>query len=131
MLSLSKHERLGARTMITVYGIKTCDTCRKAMKWLRAEGIEARFHDFRADGLDGTTLDAWIAVLGWETLLNTRGTTWRKLPAEETRVVDGARARALMLAHPALIKRPVFDLGDGIVIGFKPADQQKVRSALS
>ena len=70
-------------------------------------------------------------LLGWEALLNTRGTTWRKLPAEETRVVDGTRARELMLAHPALIKRPVFDLGDGIVIGFKPADQQKVRSALS
>lgn len=117
--------------MITVYGIKTCSTCRKAMKWLEAEGIAARFHDFRADGLDAKKLDAWIAALGWETLLNTRGTTWRKLPAAETAVVDGVRARELMLAHPALIKRPVFDLGDGIVIGFKPADQQKIRSALS
>jgi Spx/MgsR family transcriptional regulator len=117
--------------MITVYGIKTCDTCRKAMKWLGAEGIEARFHDLRADGLDAKKLDAWIAALGWEELLNTRGTTWRKLPAEETRVVDGGHARALMLAHPTLIKRPVFELKSEIVIGFKPAQQQKIRAALS
>jgi arsenate reductase len=119
--------------MITVYGITTCETCRKAMKWLEAEGIEARFHDFRADGLDANLLDAWIAAHGWETLLNRRGTTWRTLPAADTAAVDGMRARALMLAHPALIKRPVFDLGAGrpTVIGFQPAQQQKIRSALS
>lgn len=119
--------------MITVYGIKTCDTCRKAMKWLAAEGIEARFHDFRADGLDPKALDAWIAAHGWELLLNRRGTTWRKLPAGETATVDAMRARALMLAHPALIKRPVFDLGPahGTVIGFQPAQQHKIRDALS
>lgn len=116
--------------MITVYGIKTCSTCRKAMKWLEAEGIDARFHDVRADGLDAKRLDAWIGALGWEELLNTRGTTWRRLPEGETAVVDGARARELMLAHPTLIKRPVFDLGNEIVIGFKPAQQQKIRGAL-
>lgn len=119
--------------MITVYGIKTCDTCRKAMKWLAAEGIEARFHDLRADGLDPKALDAWIAAHGWELLLNRRGTTWRKLPASETETVDAMRARTLMLAHPALIKRPVFDLGPehGTVIGFQADQQQKIRAALS
>jgi Spx/MgsR family transcriptional regulator len=119
--------------MITVYGIKSCDTCRKAMKWFEAEGIEAQFHDFRADGLDPTVLDGWIAAHGWEILLNRRGTTWRQLPASETATIDAMRARALMLAHPALIKRPVFDLGEGhaTVIGFLPSQQQKIRAALS
>lgn len=118
--------------MITVYGIKTCDTCRKAMKWLTAEGIEARFHDFRADGLDPKALDGWIGALGLDAVLNRRGTTWRKLPAERTENVDDAGARALMLEYPALIKRPVFDLGAGygVLIGFKPAEQEKIRAAL-
>jgi Spx/MgsR family transcriptional regulator len=119
--------------MITVYGIKTCDTCRKAMKWLEAEGIDARFHDFRADGLDPVALDAWIGALGLDTVLNRRGTTWRKLPESATASADDARARALMLEHPALIKRPVFDLGakHGVVIGFRPAEQEKIRATLS
>jgi arsenate reductase len=119
--------------MITVYGLKNCDTCRKAMKWLKAEGIEARFNDFRADGLDPAALDAWIAALGVEAMLNKRGTTWRKLPAAQTENMDDAAARALMLAHPALIKRPVFDLGPGhgVVIGFKAAEQEKIRAAFS
>jgi arsenate reductase len=117
--------------MITVYGLKNCDTCRKAMKWLEAEGIEARFHDFRADGLDATALDGWIGALGLDTVLNKRGTTWRKLPAAETENADAKKTRDLMLEHPALIKRPVFDLGTDIVIGFKPAEQEKIRAALS
>jgi arsenate reductase len=109
--------------MITVYGLKNCDTCRKAMKWLAAEGLEARLHDVRADGLDGATLDKWIAALGWEALLNRRGTTWRKLPESDTAGVDECKARALMLEHPALIKRPVFDKAGTYVLGFN-ADQQ-------
>jgi len=119
--------------MITVYGIKTCDTCRKAMKWLEAEGIDARFHDFRADGLDPAALDGWIGALGLDAVLNKRGTTWRKLPEAETAGADDAKARALMREHPALIRRPVFDLGakHGVVIGFKPAEQEKIRAALS
>jgi arsenate reductase len=118
--------------MITVYGIKNCDTCRKALKWLDAEGIEARFHDFRADGLDAKDLDAWIAAAGWEAVLNKRGTTWRKLPKEQTDNADEGTARALMLEHPTLIKRPVFDLGSNdIVIGFKAPEQEKIRAALS
>jgi Spx/MgsR family transcriptional regulator len=119
--------------MITVYGLKNCDTCRKAMKWLQAEGIDARLHDFRADGLDAADLDRWIGAAGIDTLLNKRGTTWRKLPASETENADDAKARALMLEHPALIKRPVFYLGGrhGVVIGFKAAEQEKIRAALS
>ena len=119
--------------MITVYGLKNCDTCRKAMKWLKAEGLEARFNDFRTDGLDPTKLDAWIAALGIDDVLNRRGATWRKLPAAERESADDARLKALMLEHPALIRRPVFELGvgRGVVIGFKPAEQEKIRAALS
>ena len=68
--------------MITIYGIKNCDTCRKALKWLQAEGIEHRYHDFRADGLEAADVTRWVSAVGWETLLNRRGTTWRKLPPE-------------------------------------------------
>ena len=110
--------------MITVYGIKNCDTCRKAMKWLAAKGIEARFHDFRVDGLPADALDEWIAALGVDTVLNKRGTTWRKLPAAETAAADDAKSVALMREHPTLIKRPVFDLGGTFLIGFKEAEQQ-------
>ena len=117
--------------MITVFGIKTCDTCRKALKWLAAEGIPARFHDFRAEGLAAKDLDAWIDACGWEGVLNRKGTTWKKLPASDTASLDKLRARALMLQNPTLIKRPVFDLGKAIVIGFKEPEQEKIRAALS
>lgn len=115
--------------MITIYGIKNCDTCRKALKWLQAEGIEHRYHDFRADGLDAKMLDAWIAALGWETLLNRRGTTWRKLPDSDKEAVDETSARRLMAANPTLIKRPVFELEDGFAVGFKDTEQAAIRRA--
>ena len=104
--------------MITIYGIKNCDTCAKARKWLTAEGIEHRFHDFRVDGLDQETVAGWAAELGWEVLLNRRGTTWRKLPDAEREDVDGNSAAKLMTDNPTLIKRPVFDLGPSRVVGF-------------
>ena len=109
--------------MITVYGLKNCDTCRKARKWLDAEGLAYRFHDVRADGLEQTDVDQWSAAVGWEVLLNRRGTTWRNLPDSVTKNVSDAKARALMVEHPALIKRPVFLVGDEVIVGFK-ADQQ-------
>ncbi len=110
--------------MLVVHGLKNCDTCRKARKWLDAEGIAHRFHDLRADGVDPATIAVWCAALGWEAVLNKRGTTWRKLPDRETANLDEARAIALMAAHPALVKRPVFELGGGrYVLGFG-ADQQ-------
>ena len=115
--------------MIVVHGLKNCDTCRKAMKWLEGEGMEARLHDVRADGLEPGQLDRWIAAAGWETLLNRRGTTWRKLSEVEKDGVGAPEARALMLEHPALIKRPVFEAGGGIVVGFTDAARETLKNA--
>lgn len=106
--------------MITVHGLKNCDTCRKALKWLTAEGRDHRFHDLRADGLDAAMIDRWSAAVGWQILLNRRSTTWRKLPDSDTADVTEARAKTLMLAQPALIKRPIFEIPDGrVIVGFK------------
>lgn len=104
--------------MTVLFGIKNCDTVKKARKWLDAHGVDYRFHDFRADGLDEALLRGWVSELGWETLVNRRGTTWRQLPAEARESIDEAAAIALMLEHPALIKRPVLDLGERRVVGF-------------
>ena len=106
--------------MITVYGIKNCDTCRKALKWLEAEGLEHRFHDFRKDGLDAEKVDAWLAAAGVDVLLNKRGTTWRKLD-ENDRVAaeaDSGRLASLLVENPTLIKRPVFEEADRLLVGF-------------
>lgn len=115
--------------MITIYGIKNCDTCRKALKWLQAETIEYRFHDFRTDGLDRKTLQGWIAAAGWEALLNRRGTTWRKLPDDDRSGIDEAAAARLMLANPTLIKRPVVEAGGKVIVGFKDAEREAIRAA--
>lgn len=109
--------------MIKVHGLKNCDTCKKALSELKNAGKEHRFHDVRADGLTGPMLDSWMKAVGWETLLNRRGTTWRGLPASDTEGVDEAGARKLMLAHPALVKRPVFETGGRIVVGFGPKEK--------
>ncbi|WP_259782824.1 ArsC family reductase [Aestuariispira ectoiniformans] len=115
---------------VKVYGLKNCDTCRKARKWLDADGVEHSFHDVRADGLAADELDAWVNALGWEALLNRRGTTWRGLPEEVKEGVNEAKATALMLEHPALIKRPVFDLGGDYVLGFTAKQQDELKSKL-
>ncbi len=104
--------------MITLYGIKNCDTVKKARAWLDAQSMEYRFHDFRKDCLDSDVLEQWEAALGWEALLNTRGTTWRKLDESQREGVDRAKAVALMLAQPSLIKRPVVESGTKTLIGF-------------
>ena len=109
---------------ITIYGIKACDTMKKARAWLEAAGIEYAFHDYRVDGIDEARLRGWIAQVGWEVLLNRAGTTFRKLPEAERDGVDEARAIRLMLAQPAMIKRPVLDLGGRIVVGFRPEAYQ-------
>ena len=121
--------------MITLYGIKNCDTCAKARKWLDAEGIAHRFFDVRRDGLDANIIAAWATALGWEPLINRRGTTWRNLSdahkacfAEEA--VDAVARAALVLANPTLVKRPVFDLGGEFRAGFKEADKASIRSRL-
>jgi arsenate reductase len=109
---------------ITIYGIKACDTMKKARAWLEAAGIEYAFHDYRVDGIDEARLRGWIAQVGWEVLLNRAGTTFRKLPEAERDGVDEARAVRLMLSQPAMIKRPVLDLGGRIVVGFRPEAYQ-------
>lgn len=106
--------------MLTLYGLKNCDTCRKARAWLDRQGVSYRFHDFRADGLDCATLDGLEAELGWETLLNRRGTTWRGLADSERADLDRDKALALMLVHPALIKRPILAAAGRTLVGFTP-----------
>lgn len=104
-----------------MYGIKNCDTIKKARNYLSTSGIDFHFHDYRADGLDAALLQSFIDQLGYDVLLNTRGTTWRQLPeAKRDAIRDAASAKALMLAHPALIKRPVLAAPDGtLLVGFK------------
>ncbi len=107
--------------MITVYGIKNCDTVKKARAWLDKRGVGYRFHDVRIDGLDAATLHAWCDAVGWESLLNRKGTTWRKLPDTDRQISGQADAITLMLANPTLIKRPVLVCGDAILVGFDEA----------
>lgn len=108
------------KNVFTLYGIKNCDTIKKARKYLEANGVDYQFHDYRTDGLDAALLQKFIDQLGWEALLNTRGTTWRKL-SEETRsaVNNAAAAREVMLENPAIIKRPLLCSADGsMLLGF-------------
>ena len=109
--------------MISVYGLKNCDTCRSALKWLAAERLDYQFFDVRKDGVGASDLLAWAAALGWESLLNRRGTTWRGLSDADKEDVDKAKAIELMMAHPAVIKRPIFHLNGMYLVGFK--DDQK------
>ena len=111
-----------------LYGIKTCDTCRKAIKALEAAGYSVQFVDIRVDGLEANDLDRWIAAVGWQGLLNTRSTTWRGLDEADKADLDECRARALMLAHPTLIKRPVIATGDRILVGFAKVQQAELLS---
>ncbi|WP_454813699.1 ArsC family reductase [Labrys neptuniae] len=106
---------------VTIYGIKTCDTMKKARNWLDAHGKAHGFHDYRAEGIDRKRLEAWVDKVGWETLLNKSSTTFRALPEADRQSIDRAKAIALMLAEPTMIKRPVLDLGGGkLLVGFKP-----------
>ena len=103
---------------LVVYGITSCDTVRRTRRELAAAGLEYRFHDLRKDGLDPERLDRWLGRVGWEALLNRRGTTWRKLPEEVRDGVDATRARSLMLEHPSLIRRPVIECAGEILVGW-------------
>ena len=104
--------------MIKLFGIPNCDSVRKARRWLDDRGVAYHFHDFRKDGLNEALLAAWIREAGWETLLNRKGTTWRRLPSERRAGIEAERARALMLEMPTLIKRPVLQTGGNLEIGF-------------
>ena len=105
---------------ITLYGIPNCDTMKKARVWLDQHGVAYVFHDYKKSGIDRASLERWVAEQGWQTVLNRAGTTFRKLPEADRADLDDARAIDLMLAQPSMIKRPVLDLGDRRVIGFKP-----------
>lgn len=104
--------------MLTVYTLKNCDTCKKAIKWLEGEGIEFNNHDVRADGLNRETITRIVETLGWEKALNRRSTTWRNLEEGQKADVDNAKAIALIAEHETLLKRPVFVRGDEMVAGF-------------
>ncbi len=105
----------------TIYGIKACDTIKKARDWLDGHGVEHGFHDYKAVGIDRATLEGWSRSVGWETLLNRSGTTFRKLPDADRQDLTEAKAIALMLAQPSMIKRPVLETGEGApLVGFKP-----------
>lgn len=110
--------------MTTLYGIKNCDTVRKARKWLEAQNIEYTFHDVRSDGLHKKDLTAWEKAVGWEILLNRRGTTWRQLPDADKESINQANAVKLMLAQPAMIKRPVLIHKKITHVGFKPVEYE-------
>jgi len=103
-----------------IYGIKNCDTMKKARAWLESHGVDHEFHDYKTEGLDRTRLAGWCGELGWEVLLNRAGTTFRKLPEADRQDLDADKAMALMLAQPSMVKRPVLDLGGRLLVGFKP-----------
>lgn len=105
-----------------LYGIKNCDTVKKARKWLDDNGIAYDFHDFKKDGLDETLLARWEQAIGWEALINKRGTTWRKLPEELRDTIGAQTAHEIMLDNPSIIKRPVVESGDNVSVGFNPEE---------
>ncbi len=107
--------------MLTLYGIRNCDTIKQARSWLDQRGIAFKFHDYKKVGVDSARLDAWIAAMGWEPLLNRAGTTFRKLNEQDRADIDLAKARQLMMAHPSLIKRPVLEQDGTLLVGFNAA----------
>ncbi|GAB6141068.1 ArsC family reductase [Methylosoma difficile] len=113
--------------MFTLYGIKNCDTVKKARQWLDNNGIHYRFHDFRADGLSAAQLQSFADAVGWEKLLNRSSTSWRQLSTEQQSHPNADTALALMLATPTLIKRPVLDTGSQVIIGFKADTYENLR----
>jgi arsenate reductase len=105
---------------VTIYGIKACDTMKKARAWLDAHGVAYDFHDYKTSGIDKARLEAWVKAAGWETVLNRAGTTFRKLPEADRTDLTGKKAVALMLAQPSMIKRPVVEGAGALLVGFKP-----------
>lgn len=106
--------------MVIIYGIKACDTMKKARTWLGEHGVAYRFHDYKTDGIDRATLERWAQLVGWDVLLNRAGTTFRKLPDTDRTDLTQDKAVALMLGQPSMIKRPVLDIDGQLIVGFKP-----------
>jgi arsenate reductase len=114
-----------SNTTTTMYGIKNCDTIKKARKWLEAEGVDYQFHDYKKESIQKDQLITWINQLGWEVLLNKRGTTWRKLPDDVKDNIDEASAITVMLENTSIIKRPVLDTGTTLLVGFSADEYAK------
>ena len=112
--------------MITLYGIKNCDTVKKARRWLDEHDIDYQFHDFREDGLEPRQVEHWLGELGWEELLNKRSTSWKALPAETRDAMDDEAALQAILEQPTLIKRPLLDTGHERFTGFSAASYQTI-----
>jgi arsenate reductase len=109
---------------VTLYGIRNCDTMKKAWTWLDQHGVAYDFHDYKKQGIDRARLEAWAERVGWEKLLNRAGTTFKKLPDSDKQGVDQVKAIALMLAQPSMIKRPVLEADGKLLVGFTPADYE-------
>lgn len=112
--------------MVTIYGIKNCDTMKKACKWLTQHGVQYEFHDYKKLGVERALLEAWEAELGWELLLNRRGMMWRKAPDEIKAGIDRDSSLELMLETPSIIKRPLLDTGSTLYVGFKPEQYAEI-----
>lgn len=113
---------------IVLYGIKNCDTIKKAKKWLMDEGVKFTFHDYRQNGLDAVLLNKLEQQLGWEAMINKRGTTWRQLDETVKASINKDSAKAIMLENPAIIKRPILDNGTTLALGFSTGQYQKLFS---
>lgn len=111
--------------MLNLYGIPNCDTMKKARAWLEEQALDFQFHDYKKVGVDASTLQAWVKQVGWEVLVNRRGTTWRKLAETDRETLNQASAIGLMQANPSLIKRPVLDTGSQLLVGFDPIEWQQ------
>jgi Spx/MgsR family transcriptional regulator len=111
---------------VTIYGIKNCDTMKKARAWLDRNSVAYSFHDYKTAGIERARLERWARAVGWETLVNRAGTTFRKLPEKDREGLDQGRAIALMLDQPSMIKRPVLDVDGEIIVGFKPETYAKL-----
>ena len=112
--------------MLNLYGIKNCDTVKKARRWLEDHGVEYQFHDFRQDGLDKKQLSGWVEQLGWEAVVNKRSTTWRNLSDKEKDIKTNTQATKLLAANPTLIKRPVTENNKTLLVGFKETEYKKL-----
>lgn len=112
--------------MIKLYGIKNCDTVKKARRWLEDNAVDYQFQDFRIDGLDKKQLTSWVETLGWEVIVNKRSTTWRNLTDKEKEISTNIQATKLLVANPTLIKRPVVEKNKILLVGFKEAEFKKL-----
>ena len=112
---------------LRVYGIRNCDTMKKAFAWLEANGVDYEFHDYKREGAPADKLKAWAKQVGWEALPNTRGPTWRKIPDAEKQGLNEARAIALLVKNPSAIRRPIVEAGSKLLVGFDPQEFSRLK----